>query len=187
VGASLDRELIELNKDGRLIERIVTLADVIAHWRRFSDLVDHFLREAAEPRGRLRQMKSPHLIAVLMGAAGLTTVDGFKPDHVVTISDLSGFIDLCRENRTVIEETLSEQLRNDLAGNPVRQLNRFLNQVGLKVASVGSVKVQGVKIRRYSLDRKRFDTMVSLAKSYRIEQDRREHERELGGSIIAAK
>ena len=118
----------------------------------------------------------------------MTTVDGFKPDHVVTIGDLSGFIDLCRENRTVIEETLSEQLRNDLAGNPVRQLNRFLNRVGLKVASVGSMKVQGVKIRRYSLDRKRLDTMVSLAKSYRIEQDRREHERELGReSIIAAK
>ena len=87
----------------------------------------------------------------------------------------------------MIEETLSEPLRGDLADNPVRQLNRFLGRVGLKVASVGSVKVQGVKIRRYSLDRKRLDTMVLLAKSYRIEEDRREYEKDVAkGGIMAA-
>lgn len=187
VGASLDRELIELNKDGRLIERVVALSEVSAYWRLSADLVDHCLREAAKPRARLQKLKPPALIAVLMRAADLTSGDGLKPDHVVTIGELSGFVELCRENRTMIEEALSEPLRDDLAANPVRQLNRFLDRVGLKVASVGSVKLQGVKIRRYALDRKRLETMVSLAKSYRIEEDRREYEKEMAkGGIVAA-
>ncbi|SHI13573.1 plasmid replication protein, CyRepA1 family [Bradyrhizobium erythrophlei] len=179
VGAGLDLELIELNKDGRLIERIVALADVTAHWRRASDVIDHILREAAKPKARLSRMKPPRLIAVLMAAAGLADADGIKPDHIVTIGALSEFVELCRENRTMIEEALSEPSRGDLAENPVRQLNRFLQRIGLKVAPAGSVKVQGMKIRRYALDRKRLETMEMLAKSYRIEEDRREHEKVL--------
>jgi hypothetical protein len=188
VGASLDSELIELNKDGRLIERVVALAEVTAHWRHdySSEIIDHSLREAARPLARLQQMKPPRMIAVLMRVAGLTDPDGFKPDQVVTIGELSGFVDLCGENRTMIEEALSEPLRDDLAANPVRQLNRFLGRVGLRVASVGSVKVQGVKIRRYTLDRKRLETMMSLAKSYRIEEDRREYEKEVAKDGIMA-
>jgi hypothetical protein len=188
VGASLDRELIELNRDGRLIERVIALADVTTNWRHdySSEVIDHFLREGAKPRARLQQMKPPRMIAVLMRVAGLTATDGFKPGHVVTIGELSGFVELCRENRTMIEETLSEPLRDDLAANPVRQLNRFLGRVGLKVASVGSVNVQGVKIRRYALDRKRLETMMSLAKSYRIEEDRREYEKEVAKDGIMA-
>ena len=51
-----------------------------------------------------------------------------------------------------------------------------INRVGLKAAPIGSIKVQGVKIRRYSLDQKLLDRMVSLAMSYRVEEERREHE-----------
>jgi hypothetical protein len=47
-------ELIELNKDGRLIERVVALADVTAHWRHnSSDIIDQVLRDAAKPKARL--------------------------------------------------------------------------------------------------------------------------------------
>jgi hypothetical protein len=48
------------------------------------------------------------------------------------------------------------------------------------------VNVQGVKIRRYALDRKRLETMMSLAKSYRIEEDRREYEKEVAKDGIMA-
>jgi hypothetical protein len=178
VGVDLDRELIGMNADGRLIERIVALAEVLSVWSRDFDLCDLLLEPTLQPNGRLQDMKPGWLVAVLMRAAGLTTARGFDLGATVSPENISRFVSICRANRTVIEEIMGEPIRNDVESKPVSQLNRFLRRVGLKVVKAQTEKVAGKKVRRYGIPADLRERMTVLARSYLEVKARREREKE---------
>jgi hypothetical protein len=179
VGVGLDRELIDMNSDGRLIDRIAALAEVLSVWSRDFDLCDVLLEPTLQPNGRLQDMKPGWLVAVLMRAAGLTTAQGFDLGATVSPENISRFVSICRANRTVIEEIMGEPIRNDVESKPVSQLNRFLRRVGLKVVKAQTEKVAGKKVRRYGIPADLRERMTVLARSYLEVEARREREREM--------
>jgi hypothetical protein len=180
VGVRLDAGLVAMNADGRLLDRIATLAGVVSIWSKddVNGLIDALLAPAALPRGRLQRMSPERLIAVLMRAAGLTKVDGFSATDPVSVDSLSRFVAICRENRTVIEEVLGEALRHDFDQKPIRQLNLFLRRCGLKLMRVATQKVAGRKIRYYTLPSDLLATMTKLAESFLAIKARTEDARE---------
>jgi hypothetical protein len=186
VGFALDAALVRMNLDGRLLDRIAKLAEILAilsavHLRAKIDLL---LAPTAEPKGRLRQAEPEMLIAVLLRSAELITTDGFAAEQSLCVDDLSRFVRVCRDNQTVIEEILGEQLRDDIELKPVRQLNRFLRRIGLKLSPDKTKKVSGRKIRYYRIAEKLLGTMTRLARSSLEIQARSAEEKEqarLGG------
>lgn len=181
VGVALDTELVSMNLDGRLIERLATLAAIASVWSKanLDDLFDILVQPTRLPSGRLQSMSLDRMIGVLMRIAGLTDRTGIRVDHLVTAAGLSEFAHVCRENQTVIEETFGDAIRDDLRENPVRQLNAFLKRVGLKLKRVRSEKTKGGgKLRFYSLDPALVTRMRFLATSYLEAERRREEAKE---------
>jgi hypothetical protein len=181
VGVPLDADLVKMNLDGRLIERIQTLAEITSLWSKGypTDLFDALAEPTRLPRGRLQTMSPARLIGVLMWVADLTMPTGFRADHSVSVPGLSEFVRVCRENQTVIEEILSEVTRSDLEVNPVGQLNRYLKRIGLRLKQTHSEKKQDDgKVRYYSLEAGLVDRMTFLAASYSEVQRQREVEEE---------
>jgi hypothetical protein len=180
VGVPLDQELVEMNVDGKLLNKIVTLAEIASIWSKdYPDgLVDALLAPTATPNGRLQGTKPELLIAVLMRAAGLTKVDGFNTADLLSVDTLSRFVAICRENRTVIEEVFSEPFRGDFEEKPVRQLNLFLRRTGLTLTRAKTEKIAGRKIRYYGIPANRLGTMMRLCRSYLETRARKEAENE---------
>jgi hypothetical protein len=176
----LDAELVKMNLDGRLLDRIAALAEIVSIWSkdRPNDLIDALLAPTSDPNGRLQRMEPAHLIAVLMRAAGLTDVHGFAADELASVDSLARFVAICRENRTVIEETFGEPLRGDFGEKPVGQLNRFLRRIGLKLERTKTQKIAGRKIRYYAIPTDMIETMTRPARSYLEVRVRNEDERE---------
>jgi hypothetical protein len=176
VGVSLDADLVNLNLDGRLIERVQTMAGIASLWTQdyLNDLLGALAEPSRLPKGRLQMLSPAQMVGVLMLVAGLTTRAGFKPDHPLSVSSLAEFVRVCLQNRTAIEEIFSEAIRHDIEKNPVRQLNRFLRHIGLRLALSRTVKTRDGKLRFYSLDPAMVDRMTSLAASYSEAQRQRE-------------
>jgi hypothetical protein len=180
VGVSLGPDLIEMNMDGRLLDRIARFAEIVTILSKDDqrDLIDVLLLPTTQPNGRLQQTEPEVLLALLMRVAGLTTVGGFNGNHVVCVDALSPFVTVCRKNQTVVEEVLGEPLRADLELKPVRQLNLFLRRIGLKFNPVKTQKVAGRKIRYYRVPADLLATMTRLSRSYLEVAARTEDEKE---------
>jgi hypothetical protein len=178
IGVGLDPELVGMDADRRLIERIVGMAKILSSWSIDPEFFDGLLKPTLLPNGRLSSMKPEYLVPVMIRAAGLTTAGGFAPDAIVSVETLSRFVAICRDNRTVIEEILGEPLIRDLQTKPVSQLGRFLRRIGLKLAKVQTEKVAGKKIRRYGIPAGQRDRMTALARSYLEAEARRERAKE---------
>jgi hypothetical protein len=184
VGLPLDAELVSMNLDGKLIERVQTLAAIATIWSRpyLDDLFDLLAEPTGLPKGRLQKMTPDRMIGVLMRIAGLTDSTGIKAGHVVVATGLADFARVCQENQTVIEEVLGDALRADFRQNPVRQLNRFLTRVGLRLEGLRTEKTKdGGKLRYYSLSLSLAGRMMSLAAAYSEVQRRRENDRKETG------
>ena len=184
VGVPLDAQLVSMHLDGKLIERIETLAAIASVWSKahLDDLFDLLAEPTRLSKGRLQNMPADRMIGVLMRIAGLTDGTGIKAGHVVAAASLADFARVCHENQTVTEEVLGDALRVNLRQNPVGQLNRFLARVGLKVKVVRTEKMEdGGKLRYYSLDPGLVERMTSLAASYSEVQRRREIDQEERG------
>lgn len=175
VGVPLDEQLVALNRDGKLLPRIHTLAAVlplllVAH--RGADLVNWLLEPTTTPKGRLHKTQPEQLLAVLIRVAGLTSADGFDDKAVISVDSLTRFVGVCRDNRTMIEEILGQPLRNDFHKKPTRQLNDILKRAGLELTETKMKKIAGRKIRYYAISRGVLATMTALAVSYRAVQAR---------------
>ncbi|NLS69352.1 hypothetical protein E3H11_10555 [Bradyrhizobium brasilense] len=186
VGVSLDAQLVDMNLDGRLIERVQTLAELTALWMTddLLDLLGTLAEPSQLPKGRLQMTSPARMIGVLMRVSGLTTAAGLKAGHLVTVAGLAEFVRVCRENRTVIEEIFAEAMRQDLERNPVRQLNRFLGRIGLRLNVMRTEKTPSDgKIRYYALDPDVVERMTSLAAAYSdVQRSKEAHDHENGMS-----
>jgi hypothetical protein len=178
VGVALDRDLIELNLDGKLIQKIETMAGVAKSWAYGNEAIDARLQPATTPQGRLQEAEPAVLVAMFLRFVRLTTADGFNVGHALSMADLVPFAALCRTNQTMIEEAFAEAMRADLAENPMRQLNQYLRRIGLKLKPAKTTKVNGEKIRFYALPAEAVDLMLGLARSYQAVCRRQEIEKE---------
>jgi hypothetical protein len=183
IGVALDHELIRMNLDSKLIQKIETMAGVVKSWAYGSEMIDTRLQPATTPEGRLQEAKPAVLVAMFLRFVGLTAADGFNVGHALSIADLAPFVALCRTNQTMIEEAFTEAMRADLAENPVRQLNQFLRRIGMKLKPAKTTKVRGEKIRFYALPADNVDLMLGLARSYQAVCRRQEIEAEERGMI----
>ena len=111
-------------------------------------------------------------MAVLIRVAGLTSVEGFDDQALVSVDSLTRFVGIFRANRTMIEEILGQPLGNDFHKKPTRQLNDILKRAGLELIEAETRKVAGRKIRYYGISRDILATMTTLALSYREVQAR---------------
>lgn len=182
VGVGLDENLIEMNADGRLLDKVSTLAGVLPLLPmddRGNDLVSALLEPTDSPKGRLQKKETEHLIAVLMRVANLTTGNGFNDKGLVSVDNLTRFVTICRDNRTIIEEVLHEPMRGDFHQKPTRQLNAFLKHIGLELNLVKVEKIAGRKIRYYAISADLLATMTKLARSYRGVKARLAEEKEM--------
>jgi len=181
VGVRLDENLIEMNTDGRLLDKVRTLAGVLPLLSmddRGNDLVSALLEPTDTPKGRLQKRETEQLITVLMRVANLTAGNGFNKG-LVSVDTLTRFVAICRENRTVIEEVMHEPLRGDFHKKPTRQLNAFLKHIGLELTLAKVEKIAGRKIRYYTIPADLLATMTRLALSYRGVEARLAEEREM--------
>ena len=171
----MDADLIALNLDGRLVERVRTLADLTSFWSK-TPLIENLLERTRQKRGRLPKVAPSYMLGVLLRIAGLTTETGFKADAVVSARGLVEFARVCRENQTTIEEIFSEPLRSDLEKKPTTQLGRFLKRIGLSLVLTKTENFQGGKVRQYTIDRDTLLRMITLP-SLAVLKAQREDER----------
>lgn len=182
VGLSLDEHLVEMNADGKLLDKVKALAAVLPILSTdgpASGLVDALLEPTTTPKGRLQKKEPEVILAVLLTASGLVDNGAIKANTVISIDALTRFVAICRENRTMIEEVFGESIRNDFHKNPTRQLNAFLKRVSLEVVEVDTRKIAGRKIRYYALPADSLIAMTRLALSYREAEGRRAEAKEM--------
>jgi hypothetical protein len=174
LGVPLTYEIITLNHDGHLLERVETLAHLTTSW---SDLFGYAVRALADqsqPLDRLSQTKGGRLIATVLQAAGVSDASGIRRDALATAGSMLPFIELCSRNTTVLEEILGQAVRKDVADNPIRQLNAFLKLAGLKLELVARRKAKAKSVRSYGFKAERFDLMHALASVYRSPKEIKE-------------
>ncbi len=192
VGVALDEELVAKNLDGRLLDQIRAFAEIVKCFavEGSFDIFATLAEPTLMPKGRLQTMKPGWLIGVLSRIAGLTYSNGFKGGHRISVTGLSKFVRACLENKTVIEEILSEAIRSDLKTNPVRTLNKILSRIGLKLYGIDVEKKGGQKVRFYALAKGEVESMTRLALSYvatQREKDIAEEMRREAGRAGSAK
>jgi hypothetical protein len=165
-GLQPTEQLFELNKDGRLHDRIALFRQM---WTLLSDPSDRETvmsksETAGNPQKVLTQTGKAELLGILLASAGLVTSDkGLSIEKELEPAHLTDFIGCCIKNKTLIEMMTNCQVRADLAKNPVRQLGDFLRLIGLRMVKAGERKSGNAKIRRYRINAGLFTTIHGAA------------------------
>lgn len=171
LGIPLTDDIIRLNYDGRLVDRVAVLKTLVDQWPVYSGEVDRQLVDWQLPLARLSKMTNERLLCLIAKIAGLSDETGLNPAAVIASEDLSDFADLCQKNRTMMEELLGRELRSDIQSNPVRQLGVFLSFCGLRLEKRGRRRVAGRQRREYGLDARVFGQMAGFASNYTAVSD----------------
>lgn len=163
IKAPLSPDVLRLDMDGKLIERVEAFSYLFTNPTKFQDIRDA-LDRAASRDFVLRKVPLPFLIGQLLLTAGLIDDSGrFRRDAVLLSTDLQHFAAVCRHNRTMIEELMQFTMRRSVAGNPIGQLNDFLKRLGL-VFVKGERRKHNKKAKNdYRLDGVKWDIMCYLS------------------------
>lgn len=170
LSVELTYDILVLNLDNRLLDRVEALSDLQKRWKNLLTSVRVILASQSDELSRLSGDKAM-LMAVLAIAAGIAGKSGFLSDARVTVQQLLAFADLCERNQNFIHERTGVPIRRDVRSNPVRQLNELLKTLGLKVNSITREKRAKRATRYYALDIQRLELMSRLASSYRCKKD----------------
>ena len=158
----INRSLIEMDNNGKLRSQIAVYRQMFANQVAKQGWFEQIEIELGDGKPI---PKNPVwvLVATAMLAAGLIQ-DGkiLKSQRVISAS-LTTFKKMCSENRVMIEDVLQTSLRSDLASNPVRQLNVFLDKCGLKLKPMKRRQVAGQASVQYKLDAGAIKIMQELA------------------------
>lgn len=174
LGAPLTYDIICLNYDDRLCERVAILKSILSQWDLLQADAEKNLDEANQPLGRLPKMPEERLLCVTTRVAGLCGTAGFDENASVTADDLEAFSSLCEKNRTLMEELLGTELRKDIRSNPVRQLNIFLKFCGLRLEKRDRKRTGGRAKRIYGLNREILTEMARFAANFQQPSDLKE-------------
>lgn len=133
------------------------------------------LQRQEECQAKDQRMVKGHpavLAARMLASVGLTK-DGVLSSRLsVDITDFGAFIELCHNNRVVIQDIFGTSLRKDFRTNPVRQFNEFLAWLGFHLEISNKRRVNGKTVQTYKSDPCFLENMEYLAKLF---QTNREH------------
>lgn len=167
LGVALTYDIIKLNHDDRLVERIEVLSSILKQWSFLCLICKPLLAEQGLPLARIPKVNPIVLVSLAMIVAGIADENGLQSSAVILAANLGPFADICVRNRTNIERLLGQKVRDDVATNPVRQLNIFLRLAGLKLIPIRRSKQAGQTKRGYGLDQQTLPLMFSLAQAFR--------------------
>lgn len=171
LGVPLTYDIICLNYDDRLCDRVAVLRSIQLQWEHFQADAKRDLVEANQPLGRLPKMPEERLLCVIARVAGLCGTGGFDENASVTADELGAFSELCERNRTLMEELLGAELRKDIRTNPIRQLNIFLKFCGLRLEKRHRKRAGGRAKRIYGLNREILTEMARFAANFQQPRD----------------
>ena len=175
LGVAISRDLVVLNRDGRLVSRVEALAQVLRAAETFDRIANAVVAEATKPKGRIAVTPDPlHLTVALLRAAGVMDDGKFVANKPLTVQSLREFAMFCIGSKTAIEEVLKRGVRSDVKANPVRQLNELLRSFGLKMRELSKRKVAGKTLRDYVLDEPRLALMLKLATCFERTKEEKE-------------
>jgi hypothetical protein len=183
LGVELTYDMIKLNYDGALLDRVEVLSQVLGQWADLRSLADLVLSSQELPLARLPKLALQSLLVLIMTKAGIADDSGPVRGQIISSGDLAEFALLCDRNRTILETVLAGAIRADVKSNPVRQLNQFLKLAGLRMDEVQRRKHRGRSVRLYGFDQDQFDIMLQLAMAYRSPASVKE---ELGEALSEA-
>lgn len=157
-----DRGLIEMDNNGKLRSQIAVYREIFAYQKATHGWFERVKADLADGKP-LPKNPAWVLVATAMIAAGLIRNGEIQQRRRLTSTDLLTFKNMCSNNRVMIEDVLQTSLRSDLASNPVRQLNVFLNKCGLKLIATNRRQVAGQTSVQYQLDAVTIKMMQGLA------------------------
>jgi hypothetical protein len=179
LGVPLTYEIIKLNYDGRLLDRVALLAEVNRTWKGSFENLEFVLGELSAPLARLQKLK-PHLqLGCVLVAAGVAGREGIHSDIQLDAMALKAIVQLCSRNKTVLEGLLGQGIRKDVVENPIRQLNAFLKLIGLKLVALKRPGVRGKSLRLYGFEPLPCSLMLSLARRFRKPDEVIQHLKDL--------
>jgi Origin of replication binding protein len=167
LGTTLSPQIIQLNERGKLIEQVSLFSSSKGRYE--DSLFEHLAEEliGAGTERRWRKSSLGELLNFLFHISGLLKDGEINADAIVSWDSLERFVSFCRSNRTIIEETIGDELRQDIGERAVMQLGALLRYAGLKLVQAKRRTAGGVQTREYRLDRARLDLMSRLASNYR--------------------
>jgi hypothetical protein len=161
--------LIELDARGRYRDRVrlfETLTSVPAPL--LGAMVD-----GGRLDGRLRFVKSSGDRAfVMLNLLLLTPLfpeAALDQSATVQSGDLRGFIDFVVANKAAIENVLDMQVRGDIVGKPIQQLNAILGPAGLKLVKSGTFMDDTRKIYLYELHQPTLSQLAAVVSARKAE------------------
>lgn len=161
-GVEVDADLVEMDKDGRLRAQLgnySAIFDGLQVRRDIADLVLALARENSVPAS-----SNPALaLATILMTSGLIENGELQTGKRLRVDHMETFVGLCSANRVLLEEALKQGMRDDYRINPIRQLNRFLQHMGLKLVKVGKTGNSKKKSLTYHLDEIGVDMMATLS------------------------
>src|SRR5450830_1321866 len=125
-----------MNSRGELLEQVRVFSRLQSE---YNDIMEGETIAELTKRGtekRLAKSRVESLLVYILYASGLLANE-LKPSVKVSQEALEPFINLCRTNRTIIEEVIGEELRQDLGERAVLQFRRFLAIAGLSLVPCG--------------------------------------------------
>jgi hypothetical protein len=164
-GEPVTKALIDKDEKGRFSTKIRRYENLLKV-HEFIGQIDHGLITDKSASIENRIFKSSpvgyQILYQLLSATPIFVDGKFKPNTLFTKTDLSVFIDMCKNASRQIETHLEISVRGDVDENPVRQLGDLLKLVGLKHKTSGTSTVKGEKTYHYLLENESMEEVKKL-------------------------
>jgi len=161
-GVEVDEDLVDMDREGRLRVQLTNyraIFDGTSVRRAVADLIRCVVEENAVPASS----NPAHALATILMSSGLIENDELQTDKRLRVDHMEAFVALCSANRVLLEEALKQGMRDDFRINPIRQLNRFLQHMGLKLVKAGKTGNAKKKSLTYQLDGVGVEMMAKLS------------------------
>lgn len=160
-----DHALVELDDGGKLRKKLRQFRH-FTKFERYPHVFEALMEPVHDRTWPIRNMKPWMLAAVALGSTGLIRSGKLVRFKTVRADELELFKEMCAGSRAIIEEIMHDAIRDDYNDNPVRQLNVFLDVIGLKVVADGKRSKDGRSAVVYRLDWMQVEAMRDLAGSF---------------------
>jgi hypothetical protein len=168
----ISQQLVELNDGNKLIHIVSTLQNILSivnmqHGHTSLDKIDEIYLDKDSQKNWYIRGNTETLLAIMFWSIGIMNKDEFSTSKLLSIKDFNNLIIFWINNKTVIEFQFNTILRGDVKNNPIKQLNFFLNLIGLKITKSKKQMSKGISSYYYGLDIKSYKLMMDLVSNFK--------------------
>ena len=168
----INQQLIEMNDGNKLIHKVSTLQNILSivnmqHGHTSLDKIDEIYLDKDSQKNWHIRGNTETLLAIMFWSIGIMNKDEFSTSKLLSIKDFNNLIIFWINNKTVIEFQFNTILRGDVKNNPIKQLNFFLNLIGLKITKFKKQMSKGISSYYYGLDIKSYKLMMDLVSNFK--------------------